>query len=322
MTMLLELALLMAGLAMSAFFSGSETGFYRATRVRLLIDALAGSPVARGLHWLTNHPHIFVGTTLVGNNIANYLTSLSIVLLVHEMHLSNPQIAEMIAPVLFAPVLFVYGELLPKNLFYQAPNKLLRWGGPLFLVCTVLFAPITAVLYVFSSVLQRLLGEAPEQVQLTLARAELHRMLQEGQEAGVLHATQRRLAQGLFEIANQPIMRYCTPIERVAPIRRGWRVADVLKIARRNQTAELPIMPEKGRKLIGYVRTIELYLQSNLTLEEIRPLIRITADTTYVDALLRMQSKSEPIAEIVTARGDTVGVAYLQDLVEPLLRGR
>jgi hypothetical protein len=60
----------------------------------------------------------------------------------------------------------------------------------------------------------------------------------------------------MFEIANQPIMRYCTPIERVAPVRKGWRVADVLRIARRNQTAELPIMPEKGRKLIGYVRTI------------------------------------------------------------------
>jgi len=322
MSFVVYLVMLACGLALSAFFSGSETGFYRATRVRLLIDAMAGSPVARGLHWLTNHPHVFIGTTLVGNNIANYLTSLAIVLLVHEFHLSNPQIAEMTAPVLLAPFLFVYGELLPKNLFYQAPNRLLRLGGPLFLFCTVLFAPITVVLYGLSSLLGRLLGESPDRVQLTLARAELNRMLQEGQEAGVLQPTQHRLAQSLFAIASQPINRYATPIERVAPIRKGWRVADVLKIARRHQTSAMPIMPEKGRKLIGYVRTIDLYLQDSKTLDETRPLMRIAADMTFVETLLQMQGKNEQIAEIVNSRGDTVGVAYLQDLVEPLLRGR
>ena len=322
MSAFLYFVLFCCGLTMSAFFSGSETGFYRATRVRLLIDAMAGSPVARGLLWLTNHPHIFVGTTLVGNNIANYLVSLSIVLLVHELHLSNPQIAEMAAPILLAPFLFVYGELLPKNLFYQAPNRLLRLGGGPFLFCTLLFAPISAVLYLLSSLLQRLLGESPNRVQLTLARAELHRMLQEGQEAGVLHPTQHRLAQGLFEVANAPIIRYSTPIERVAPVRKGWLVVDVLKIARRHQMAEMPIMDEKGRKLIGYVRTIELYLQSNPLLEEFRPLTRIAANTPYLDALLQLQSTSEPLAEVVNARGETLGVAYLQDLVEPLLRGR
>ena len=74
------LLLFVIGVGLSAFFSGSETGFYRATRVRLTMDAMSGDVIARGLIWLTNNPAVFVATTLIGNNLANYLTSLGIVL--------------------------------------------------------------------------------------------------------------------------------------------------------------------------------------------------------------------------------------------------
>ena len=63
------------GLALSAFFSGSETGMYRVSRIRLVLDGLSGGRVARGIIQLLNNPAIFVATTLVGNNIANYLVS-------------------------------------------------------------------------------------------------------------------------------------------------------------------------------------------------------------------------------------------------------
>ena len=66
--------LLGGGLILSALFSGSEIGFYRIPRVRLRLDALEGDFIARGLLWLTNYPTLFVATTLIGNNIANYIT--------------------------------------------------------------------------------------------------------------------------------------------------------------------------------------------------------------------------------------------------------
>ena len=74
------LILLLLGLLLSAFFSGSETGFYRVTRVRLVLDGRDGDFISRRLLWLTNNPSVFVATTLVGNNLANYLTSFAIVL--------------------------------------------------------------------------------------------------------------------------------------------------------------------------------------------------------------------------------------------------
>ena len=74
------LLLLLVGILLSAFFSGAETGFYRATRVRLAVEALTGDWTSRALLHLAHQPSLFVATTLVGNNLANYLVSLSVVM--------------------------------------------------------------------------------------------------------------------------------------------------------------------------------------------------------------------------------------------------
>ncbi|NQT12842.1 MAG: DUF21 domain-containing protein, partial [Planctomycetes bacterium] len=279
----IALTLAAVGLFLSAFFSGSETGFYRATRMRLVLDALGGDLVARGLVWLTNHPSMFVATTLVGNNLANYLTSLSIVMAVQATlggaghsaaHGGAPQLlaAELIAPLLLAPLLFVYGELLPKHLFLNAPNRLLRAGGPLFLLFVPLFFPISALLWGLNRLLAHFVAEPPEQVRLTLARRELKRVLEEGHEAGILHPSQVELARGIFAVANQPVTRYVTPLSEVGRARSDMSKEEVRRLARRLGLADVPVEdsgPEP--RLIGYVRVIDLSLDPSGKLGPVRP---------------------------------------------------
>lgn len=77
----LPILLLVIGVFLSAFFSGMETGFYRASRVRVVMAGLEGDRISQSLLKLINNPTWFVATALIGNNVANYLTSLSLVLL-------------------------------------------------------------------------------------------------------------------------------------------------------------------------------------------------------------------------------------------------
>ena len=309
------------GIFLSAFFSGSETGFYRVTRVRLVIKALAGDRISRGLLWLTNNPALFVATTLVGNNVANYLTSLSIVLAV-QLLIGESSLAELAAPVFLAPLLFVYGESLPKNLFYYAPNKLLHRAGPLFLVFTVLFLPIAVVLWLFGRVLARVVGEAPERIQLRLARSELAQVLEEGHDAGVLRPSQRRLAQGLFAVANVPVVQHSTPVGRMPTVQRGTSKTEVFRLARRHRLAAIPVEEGTGRKreLVGYVRIIDLHLSAGDKVEEVRPLVELPAHTTHIAALIRLESSDELLARVTEKDGTTVGLLNVRKLTEPLFR--
>ena len=311
--------MLLVGVFLSAFFSGSETGFYRVTRVRLVIKALRGDRISRGLLWLTNNPALFVATTLIGNNVANYVTSLAIVLAVQTLF-GQSGLAELAAPIVLAPVLFVYGELLPKNLFYYAPNTLLHRCGPLFLLFTMLFLPVAALLWLLGRALQTLVGESPERVQLRLARSELAQVLEEGHQAGVLRPSQRRLAQGLFAAANVPVIQHSTPPGRMATVPWGAKKSDILRLARRHRLAAIPVEEGTGQKrtLVGYVRVIDLHLDDSDVVDKVRTMIDVPARMSHVAALIRLESSGESLARVVDQQGTTVGLLDVRSLNEPL----
>ncbi len=316
--MTLILASFAIGMFLSAFFSGSETGFYRVTRFRLAIDGLRGDPISRSLLWLTNNPALFVATTLIGNNLANYLTSRSIVQATQYV-VGESQIAgNLIVPLLASPFVFVYGELLPKNFFYMAPNKLLRAGGPLFLICGIVFAPISATLWVMARGLQWLVGESPEILQLRLARSELQKVIDEGHEVGILHASQRSLSHTVIEVANETVARYCTPAARISSIRGTSTRSELLRIARRHRTSTLLVTGSSHREITGYVRVIDVHLANSEWQAAIRPLVEIRQNTSHLTALLRLQTAHEPLARVVDSQGRGVGILHTRDLVKTL----
>ena len=316
-----SVVLLILGVFLSAFFSGSETGFYRASRVKVVMAGLDGDRMSLGLLKLFNNPTWFIATTLIGNNVANYLTSLSIVLITGELFSSN--LAEIVMPIVVAPLLFVYGELLPKNLFYQAPNSLLRLGAPLFMFFTVLFAPAAALLWAMGKLLERLMGQSPEKIRLALARKELQQVLEDGLEAGILQPTQRQLAQSFFLVAAQPVREFCTPLNKIQSVHSSSRVAGVLKIAKKHELTDIPVVSGKKKQLVGYVRTVDLLLveQKSARISDVRELKVIQASELFGEAVMQMQSTRETLSQVVDKNGQPIGILSLDQLTDPLLDG-
>ncbi|MGA2035751.1 MAG: CNNM domain-containing protein [Thermoguttaceae bacterium] len=312
-----------AGLFLSAFFSGAETGFYRAVRLRLALDALEGDRVARGLLFLTQHPALFVATTLIGNALANYLVSAAIVAAAESLFPQWPYLAELLAPCLLAPLVFVYGELLPKDLFLQAPNRLLRRGGPLLLLFVVLFFPVGAVLWGLSRALGALLGQSPEPARLLLAVRELPRILEEGHEAGILYPVQRGLARGIFAVAQEPVTRFLAAREQLHFARSDMSTQEVLDLARR---CRLPLVPVESAQapgtLLGYLRVIDLAISASERPGPLRPLLDLGAECSHLSALMQMESAGVSLARVSDASGKMLGLVALQQLREPLLARR
>ncbi|MCE9553317.1 MAG: CNNM domain-containing protein [Planctomycetes bacterium] len=320
--MLAIVLLFILGVALEGLFSGSESGFYRVSRIRLVIDAVGGSRVARGLLWLIANPSLFVATTQVGNNLANQLISLAMVLAAGQLFPRGGLAAELILPLVLTPLIFVYGELLPKSLFLQSPGRLLRFTGPVFLVCTVLFLPATAALWAVGRLLQWLLGESPEVVQRQLAREEIKSVLEEGHEAGILRPAQRAMAQGLFAVAKATVRNSMTPAGRTVTIREGTSKEDVLRLARRFHLTAIPVVSATPQaKPLGYVRVVDLYLDERSNVGPVRPMLAIHESEPHVTALVRMQGSNAPIARVVDNADRTLGYVSLQQLREPVLSG-
>lgn len=316
---ILALGLVLVGILLSAFFSGTETGFYRASRVRWVLDGIEGDRVSKLLLRLINEPTLYVSTSLVGNNLANYLISLAGVIL--AQHVAVSRTFEFIAPLMLTPFVFVYGELLPKSLFYMAPNRLLRKLGPLYLCCLVLFSPVVALLWILGRMAERFLGQSPEKVRLTLARTELNQVLKEGQEVGLLQPIQRRMGQNFFLIASRPVGQLCVPLHRLHSLPRDATRRQAMSHAQRFELPTLVLHGERRSELLGYVRTVDLILAKNSTesVDGIRPMLSIRAQEHCGEALMRMQSQRAEIAQVVNEKGQPLGVISLDDLTRPLL---
>lgn len=316
--MLLVLLLLTMGLLLSAFFSGSETGFYRASRLRFALDGMSGDPVSRGLLWLVNNPTLFVATTLIGNNVANYLVSLGIVLGTQRL-LGTPNPAvELAMPIVLAPIIFIYGELLPKHLYYLAPNQLLRWGGPFFMLCGVLFAPFSFALWFLGRLLKRFVGESPELVRLQLARQELRKLLDEGHEAGILKPQQRQLAQGVFEFGDRKLEDFAVPVHRVSTVTTRDSRAHLLRLARRQHASDLLVVDARTRVPRGYVRLIDLLLTDDNWQKAIRVLPSFATHTTFTSAMMRLQNERATMGQLLDPQQKVVGAVLRERLLRSL----
>ncbi len=313
--------LLLCGLGMSALFSGSETGFYRATRARWVLDGQAGDQFSRILLWWANNPSVFVSVILIGNNVANYLVSLGIVILVGQFIVPNVESLEMIAAIALTPVIFLYGESLPKQLFLQAPNRLLRWVVPILVVFNLVLIPAVVVLWALGRVLEAMIGKSPERVQSRIARQELINMFREGHTAGLLEPVQMALAQNFFDMVDKTLDPLLIPLARVVNVKLGCKVEEAIEISRRHNIASLPVADRTGR-LLGYVTLEELLLQPPQTVvKEMHEFAKIPANYSVAQSLIEMRSQDAELGLALDDHQQVRGMLSVHRLYEQLFTG-
>lgn len=315
--MILAALLFAVGIGLSAFFSGTETGLYRVPRVRLVLDALSGRLLARGLIWLLNRPAMFVATSLVGNNIANYMVSFSVVLAVEHLFAGQATTAELIAPIMMTPVVFVLGELLPKYLFFNAPYRLLGLAGGPFLLTTLLLAPVSMLLGLMGQLLSLLTGETPFRVQLAFARTELQRVFREGHEAGLLGTRQRTFAQNVWEVGTRPAFAYAVPPDRLPMISDPSRLERARLEARRQ--GHYLILVRRGRTIQSYIRYAELRLRGSDGQVQLHDVVHVPMESDHLDVLMQLVQHDSEVAALDDPQGKVRAVVTRRQLLEPLL---
>ncbi|RPH92580.1 MAG: DUF21 domain-containing protein [Calditrichaeota bacterium] len=104
-------------LVLSAFFSGSETAFIASNRLKLHVYYYGETRTASSQKLLKSDQR-FLTTTLVGNNVVNAACS-SLAVLVF-----SPFVDSAILVLGTTAFLLIFGEIIPKSIAAQIPNRL------------------------------------------------------------------------------------------------------------------------------------------------------------------------------------------------------
>lgn len=312
------LALLtLVGVGLSALFSGLETGLYTINRVRLTVRADADEAAAVRIRGILAAPARMLATILVGNNIANYLSSLGIAALLEGAGVTAGP-AVIVNALILIPVLFVVGEILPKDLFRTHTD---RWtyacAGFLETARFVLTATgLVPLIRMVGSAFARLLGGSLDDG-LT-ARQRVSQLIKEGLGAGLLSHAQSGLADRALALRDRTAGSEMVPWSHVISLPDGAGATWRRSIATRHAYTRCPVVGAGGR-VVGIVSILDLLLQPDVPVHELMAEPTVLPTTTPLSEALRiMRSERTAMAIVTTTSGTPVGLVTLKDLVEPL----
>lgn len=304
------LFIFLGGMFASFFFSGSELGFYRISRAKLILDSLAGCRRSRFLLWLSNHTPIFISTILLGNNLANNFVSLGAVMLFQALfpHSSS----ELLSTVFATPIVFIYGELLPKSIFLQAPTRLMKRCSPVLAVLIPLFLPLSLLLSALSALIARILGEKTRHYALQMKDTELKHILGEGENAGILQKTQQTIAEEIFRLQSTPLEQRSIPLREFPFLHEKMPRSEMIRRARKAGVSWILTQntPSASKKFQpdGFYYFSDLLLTPDDTPLEARQILTLPVTTPAADAFGLMLTHDVPFALITTLKGIPTGI--------------
>ncbi len=316
--MLLFAAIAIAGLVFSALYSGLETGLYTINRVRLAVQASRGDVKAMRLRSLIDQPNRMLSTLLVGNNMANYAGSFGIAAILDAAGVSPVQAVAINAGILI-PILFVFGETLPKDFFRTYTD---RWSYAFsgFLIWTARLLTWTGLLPIvqaFGDILGRMLGS--DITSAATARQRISHLIAEGVGAGVLSESQTTLADRALAMRELKVETEMVPWKRVVAVPIDATDAQRRGLFRQHAFTRAPVVDRTGR-VVGMIRLIDALLNPTSTVQDLlQPVVRLRSTTPVREALQHMQHERAAMA-IVERPSDNrpIGLVTFKDLVEPL----
>ncbi|QDT17779.1 DUF21 domain-containing protein [Alienimonas californiensis] len=333
------------GVYMSAQFSGAETAFYRISTLRLSFHAAAGKRRAARMLRFAEDPARFVATLLIGNNVANYLTTAAVGVAVAAVTTPGGGGAtEVVATWLISPVVFVCGELLPKRLCYLAPSHFLGRQSSFLLAIFWVAAPVAIPLAGLARLLERDGASNSRRVGGVLGRGRLIEVLDEGHRAGLLTDVQDRLTENVLHAAPGPARDRAAPPERAVSLPLDCTRAELLAKAAALGVREILLTAvdlgavghgtngsaahrhEANRdsvRFVGYVRAVDVAVGDGPPRDWLRTLPRISEGATRLEALAELRREGDAVGLLVSRpetgeNAPVIGVLHERGLLREL----
>ena len=219
----------------------------------------------------------------------------------------------------------VFGELIPKTLSLQTPDRLALWlAGPLN-VFAKLTRPLILLMNTTGNAIIRLAGyKAPSGESLVHSVDELLLLIEDTEEAGVLDPEQADLAQNVFLLSKKRIRDCLVPREKMASLELTTPPEKVLEAVRSGAHTRMPVYEGDLDKVVGIVNTKDLFylfsLRGVVILEDaLYPPLYLKPEESLGNALRLFRKARRPMALVREDNGKILGLITLEDILEEII---
>ena len=314
----ISLIIIVLCVIMSAYFSATETAFSSFNRIRVKNMAEKGDKKANLVMKLAEDYDSLLSTILIGNNIVNILgTSLATVLFVAWLgNEAGPSAATAVTTV----VVLIFGEISPKSIAKESPEKFAMFAAPFLHAFTVILKPFNFLFAQWKKLLS-LLFKSEEDAGIT--EEELLSFVEEAQQDGGIDEQESMLIKSAMEFTEQEAADILTPRIDITGVSTDATKEEVAAIFAETAYSRLPLYEESIDHIVGIIYHKDFHNYVYHTDKELSEIVRpvlFVPKTKKIGVLLKeLQQKKSHIAVVLDEYGGTVGIITLEDILEELV---
>ena len=308
-------------LALSAFFSSTETALMSVNRIRLRALSDDGNKrAALALDILENHTPKMLSAILIGNNIVNvYASSLATTL---AYHLGGYMVS--IATAVLTVMILVFGEITPKNYATMNTEKLTLKFIPIIRFFMIVLTPFIFIINLFSRAFMFLLRIDPNAASTAMTEDELRTIVDVSHEDGVIESDEKEMIYNVFDLGDANAKDIMVPRVHVTFAEVNNTYEELIAIFREDKFTRLPVYEDTPDNIVGIINMKDLLLYNKKTETfNIRDIMREPHFTyEYKDIselLVEMRDSTFNIAIVLDEYGEMAGLITLEDILEEIV---
>ena len=303
--------------AFSAYFSATETAFSSLNKTRLKVLAEKGEKKAILALELSDKYDKMITSILIGNNIVNIaMTSVCTLLFVHLMADAGATVSTIVSTV----VVLIFGEITPKSLAKEMPEKFAMFSAPFLRVLMVVLTPFSFVFTALKNLMGKVIRNTEDR---RMTQEELLMLVDEVQQEGGLDEDEHELLRSAIEFTDrdaEDILTHRVDLEAVS-IHDNAR--EISKVFDDSRFSRLLVYDEDIDDIVGVIHQSDFYNDCVMRGKE---LSEIMSEPVFVpkslkisDLLKLLQKKKAHIAIVNDGYGGTLGIVTMEDILEELV---
>jgi len=319
---LIQIAILAVLIALSAFFSGSETALFSLSKIRVKRLQMENKANSKLVAHLLDNPTKLLISILIGNMLVNILASSSASVLATRL-LGDRGLGFSVAIMTF--FILVFGEITPKSIaISNAESFSLRVVGYVNIFSKAVL-PIRKILgFITNFFLKKFsLAFKLKKDQFFLTEEGLEKAINLGRREGVFDIDEEKMFKGVFKFGDKKAKDVMRPRSRIIAFDAKTPLEKIKEVVSKKEIARIPIYVEKLDNILGilYAKDLLIALRNNPSIdikEILRKPLYISKDTKLDELLRELRSKRMHMA-LVKDEARLTGLVTLEDLLEEII---
>ena len=319
-----RLLLLVLCLALSAFFSASETAFIALPRARLLHLVRIGQPGAARVGRLIQRPNKFLATVLLSNNLANTGAAVLGTALTVSL-IGNDYQAVLAATFGATLILVIFGEALPKTIAWHRSEMVAFAVSRPLEVTGMTLAPAVRLLQGVTSVAGRAMGITGSFPQM--GEEEIRTLIAAGAQSGTVEAREAALLEQVFHFGDRQVRDIMTPRPEIVWVERATTLEEFLPVYLEHLHTRFPVYEGTTENVVGVLAIKDVLLAmarqrlqpGGAVTDFLRPVYFVPETKTVSSTFSEMQQGAYGLVLTVDEFGGIAGLATLKQLLEVIV---